>query len=86
MADFHRKGYSQYGSWMGRKSDLDPNTEAKLHLQRVPLNGDYDPGGAYWGSGQPLYCAWDDDGNVRYLRADSREDAKAQFPKARWFR
>lgn len=88
MLDFQRKGYSQYGAWMGRRSDLSSDTTTKLHLQRVRLDsGGYDPGGAYWGSGQPLFCAWDDEtGEARYLRASSRDEAKRQFPKARWYR
>lgn len=31
----------------------------RLTLRRVPMSPDgYDPGGAYWGGGDPLFCAW----------------------------
>jgi hypothetical protein len=31
--------------------------EARVRYLRIPLNaGGYDPGGAYWGQGAPLYC------------------------------
>jgi len=75
------------GAMMGRAIDLPRETTAKLHLHRVRLdNGGYDPGGAYWGIGQPLYCAWNDDGEAAYVRASDRAAAKAMFPNARWFR
>lgn len=33
--------------------------EGKVRLFRVNLDsGGYDDGGAYWGIGTPLYCAW----------------------------
>ena len=53
----------------------------KLHLQRVRINaGGYDEGGAYWGTGEPLYWAWDDDGEVQmFVRAADREEAKRKL-------
>lgn len=78
----YTKACSQYGASMGRRNetDIDADLEVKLHLDRVPaVDGDYDPGGAYWGDlrGKPLYRAWFDgepaDGCVRlYIRASSR--------------
>lgn len=66
---------------------LPQNTTAKLRLSRVSLNqGGYDARGRYWGVGAPLYFAEDDDGNHRALRAASREEAKRQFPNAKWYR
>jgi hypothetical protein len=66
---------------------LPQGTSAKLRLYRVGLNqGGYDARGRYWGTGQPLYFAEDDDGNHRALRASSREEAKRQFPNAKWYR
>jgi len=87
-SDFRRDVSSKYGAPMGRgRSTLSEHTTARLRLEHVPLNsGGYDPGGAYWGGGQPLYLASDDDGNQTYLRASSREAAKAKFPKATFFR
>jgi len=76
---FHAKGYSQYGASMGRRSD--PTISGKVHLVRVPLYGDYDKGGAYWGArsnGQSLWCAYSDEtGDTLYLEARSRNEAKA---------
>ena len=79
---------SQYGSSIGRRQDFADLTGRKLHLRRVRLDrGGYDPAGAYWGIGAPLYCAYDDDGEIeRYTRAGSREGAKRAFPGARWYR
>ena len=71
---------SKYGAPMGRRSDKAEELTGRIHLRRVPLvDGDYDQGGAYWGGGrgtQPLFCAWDDEGNVAYLRFNTRADAK----------
>jgi hypothetical protein len=71
------KAFDQYGSSMGRKEYL-PEVATRLHLQRVVLDaGGYDRGGAYFGLGQPLYCAFDDEGAVRmYVRAPDRKFAK----------
>lgn len=42
----------------------------KWQLQRVQLNsGGYDSGGAYWGIGAPLYCAFRQ-GDSHYFRSD----------------
>lgn len=78
---FEVKVSGKYGAPMGRRSDINnlAQTGKPVHLQRVPfVDGDYDPGGAYWGGGTPLYCAWDDEG-VAYIRAKDREDAKRQL-------
>ena len=92
MLDYERKGYSQYGAQMGRNA-TDPDgrlkfdTTAKLSLRKVPLNsGGYDPGGAYWGAGEPLWYAADGEGRFMYLRAPDRAKAKAQFPNAKFYR
>ena len=52
-----------------------------LYLRRVLLDrGGYDPGGAYWGLGDPIWCAFSFAHiNVAYIRAPSRNAAKAQF-------
>lgn len=54
----------------------------KVSLQRVYLDaGGYTKGrfGKYFGVGAPLYQATSDDGQVNsYIRANSRDDAKAQ--------
>jgi hypothetical protein len=93
MKPFEINVSSPRGAPMGRHSvDLAVLQERawgrKVRLQRVPfVDGDYDPGGAYWGGypSPPLYCAWDGD-DALYLRARSREDAKAQLPGLRFYR
>ena len=87
-------GYSSYGASMGRGSyaDREAVKHSPLHLQRVYLFGDYDAGGAYWGGGgEALYCAFDEDGRVRwYVRSYTREGAKrelvAQWPEVRFYK
>lgn len=76
MKPFEVNVSSKYGAPMGRRSY--PGLGGKVHLQRVPfVDGDYDPGGAYWGAGSlPLWCAWNDEEGAIYLRAPSREAAK----------
>lgn len=65
---------------------------APFHLRRVRLDsGGYDPGGAYWGSGEPLYYfqgpLTDIDG---FVRGWTREAAKAAVrnihPHARFYK
>lgn len=82
---------------MGRgfyRLPADIETAGKLRLRRVPINaGGYDSGGAYWGNGQPLFCA---DGETAtewfdlYVRANNREHAKhkvrIQIPGAKFYR
>lgn len=72
---------SMYGAPMGRRSyNLNNYSGEPLHLRRVPLNQGYDTGGAYWGVGNPLYCAFghlmDGDIFTHYVRAANREEAK----------
>ena len=73
---FYRNVSSKYGPSMGRPSD---QVTGEVFLARVPsVDGDYDPGGAYWGSGVPVWCAWNEEGEA-YLRAASKESAKAKL-------
>ena len=49
-----------YGAPMGRQGNpqIDPDNPTKWYLTRVYLNPQgYDSGGAYWGTGRPLYWA-----------------------------
>ena len=88
------KAFSQYGSSVGRCDDIkNPLGEYKFHLYGLPLQGDYDSGGAYWGyvRGQPMWHAYETESDCEmFVRAISREAAKSQvlktFPKARFFR
>lgn len=72
------------GSMMGRANCIpaDYNGE-KLHLRRVPLDsGGYDPGGAYWGTGTPLYCAYGETETEQvyaFVRGASRKEAIAKL-------
>lgn len=76
---FHRKGYSQYGAQMGRQSDS-ADLFGRVRLTRVPIDsGGYDPGGAYWGTGETLWYAVDKDGNEKYFRAPYRDAAKRKL-------
>lgn len=70
----------QYGAPMGRGNGSDHTAAGPVRCFRVRLDsGGYDDGGAYWGGGQPLYCATDGAEFEHYTRADDRADAKAQF-------
>lgn len=68
---------SRYGAPMGRR-DATLDWGARLYLRQVPIDsGGYDPGGAYWGLGQPLYAIGDGEG-WRFYRGKSRDDVKRQ--------
>ena len=91
----YTKAYSQYGASMGRRDNITESTcTIKFHLQRVTLDsGGYDPGGAYWGLGDPLYVAFGEgelEVQEMFFRAKSRDDAKTQvrgaFPAATFYR
>jgi hypothetical protein len=92
MQSFITNASSRYGAPMGRFTGayfLDTDA-GKVYLRRVYLdNGGYDKGGAYWGHGEPLFEAMDQDGNGSILRARSRNMAKmhilADFPDARFY-
>lgn len=67
---------------MGRRNLTDGKPE-KLHLQKVRFHdGDYDAGGAYWGSPADLWCAFSTDASVNeytvrvFVRAANRAEAK----------
>jgi hypothetical protein len=70
---------------MGRRAQLQGSAE-RLHLQRVSLGSQgYDTGGAYWGWGERLWCAFSPDSTnneepVRvFVRAGSRKEAKQRI-------
>lgn len=85
------------GASMGRAdSILEPNETIKFRLYRMPMTGDYDSGGAYWGMGPNSEFMWHAYGdgpefkNEIFVRAWNREEAKQKvckfFPKAKFFR
>ena len=69
-----------YGAPMGRDRGDSRIPARKVRLFRVRINsGGYDDGGAYWGLGQPLYCATDDLDYTQYIRGVDRFDAAMKF-------
>ena len=67
---------SPYGAPMGRLEWRDPPVPGRVRVFRVPINsGGYDRGGAYWGLGEPLYCATDGEGFRTFTRAPDRTAA-----------
>lgn len=84
---------SKFGAPMGRRGDVPkPAKGVRCYLGRVKLDrGGYDPGGAYWGIGAPLYHVQAEDGSIsQFYRAWDRETAKEKvlkdFPGATFFR
>jgi hypothetical protein len=82
-----------YGAPMGRRTGPDylETSAGPLRLVRIRINGGgYDPGGAYWGLGAPLWYVEDQDGNSQFFRARDRASAKAtvagRWPGARFYR
>ena len=72
------------GARMGRdEHDLETTQipAKSVYLSRVNIDSQgYDPGGAYWGIGTPLYCAYSEECDYcQYVRAHSREDAAASL-------
>ena len=66
----------KYGAPMGRGEDVP--LIGKIRMRRVRLDsGGYDPGGAYFGLGAPLYYAAGDESGYVYVRGASRRYAKA---------
>ena len=69
-----------------------PNKTPMLYLCKVPINsGGYDQGGAYWGLGEQLWCAWSETQDfIYYLRAGSQAKAKLEIwkdlPSVRFYR
>ena len=70
---------SRYGAPMGRAEfGTHEQADGKIRLFKVRLDsGGYDDGGAYWGSGQALFCATDGGDFRQFIRADSRLQAVA---------
>ena len=69
-----------YGAVMGRRNTLpdDMGARVKLCLRRLPMVGDYDSGGAYWGGWSAahggMWIAWGEGVRV-FVRAHNRPDA-----------
>jgi hypothetical protein len=72
------------GAPMGRRNVTD-NPESKVLLFRMRMvDSDYDAGGAYWGSGEPMYAAIGEEFEY-FLRAKDIDSAKQsilnEYPK-----
>ena len=88
---------SSWGASMGRNNHIDyedKNMPIKFHLVYMPLSGDYDTGGAYWGyvHGDYMYRAIGEGSEFTqemFFRAKNRNEAKEkvlkQYPKARFY-
>ncbi len=79
------------GSQMGRRDVKPASVHPKLRLRRLPfVDGAYDRWGAYWGSPNNVWMAWDDEGTQLFRRGDTREAVKGQitkeWPLARFYR
>lgn len=90
---FEVKVNAKHGAPMGRDSDpIEAFQGARVQLRPVPMvDGDYDPGGAYWGGSTPgVWCAWGKDAQgepiTAYVRAGSRLTAKAKFKGATFYK
>lgn len=94
LKPFETRSGSRFGASMGRVTNWtgDPGAGA-VRLERVKISsGGYDPGGAYWGVGLPIYCAWAPGTEfVAFVRSPTRTQAKEDFQKGagrdlRWAR
>jgi hypothetical protein len=74
------KAYNERGSNMGRPN-YKPYMHCKCYLQQVNIGQGYDPGGAYWGLPNDLWCAFTigDDCVEVFVRANNREKAKEKL-------
>lgn len=85
-------GDPRRGAAMGRDTLTGAHDGSRLTLRRIRLDaGGYDPLGAYFGIGRPLYWCASKDGQIDFmLRAESRRSAKRQvserYPTARFCR
>lgn len=71
-------GDPKRGAAMGRRCYYG-ELVGQLTVREIPLDGDYDPNGTYFGSGDPIYWCASDDGAIDYtMRAEDRDDAMAQ--------
>lgn len=67
---------SRYGSPTGRTTSPLGQGIKSVNLFKVRLDsGGYDQGGAYWGLGGALWCAYCDEGGRQFIRAGSRISA-----------
>jgi len=80
----------KYGAPMGRNIEMgDGDTEATLTVLPVRLDeGGYDNGGAYWGTGEPIWHIKSDDGEFDFFRRSFEPQAllipelAKEFPNA----
>lgn len=93
----YTKGYDLRGAQMGRRDFIiNAGYMGKVHLELVRMSacGAYDPGGAYWGIGTPLYIMYfeapEGEENRMFVRAANRREAKLmvwqEFPRVKFYR
>jgi len=79
----YTKAYSAAGAQMGRPgSTQQADSVTWINIEQVPIHEGYDPGGAYWGCGEPLFVAWgdgDDEEQVAFIRAANWSEARIRF-------
>lgn len=75
----------KYGAPMGRADQSgDPDYKGRLHVRKVPLDGDYDGGGAYWGCnsrGSYLYCIFSPDRSIVHFDRFEGERAAVEWAR-----
>ncbi len=74
------------GAPMGRFTGPEPCSDGdKWHLRKIRLDsGGYDPGGAYWGIGLPLYWAVNQGGAEVFFRLEHSDYREAlRYPHHR---
>ena len=85
MKPFKQPVNCSHGAPMGRPSDNPANLDGvSVTLSSVQLTDGYDDGGAYWGCGEPLFCAIgenDDEAIIHYFRAGNRQHAIEKLTK-----
>ena len=64
-------------NWLTKENDRtvssSPTADRSIRLFKVNIDsGGYDEGGAYWGHGEPLWCATDDEDYREFVRAHHR--------------
>lgn len=74
MAKQFEDAFCRYGAPMGRTETIG-NLTGKARCFKVNLTDGYDDGGAYWGTGKPLYCVSGEEFQL-FFRADNRKHAK----------
>lgn len=83
MVDCSRGAPMGRANWLtkeGSSASSIPTEDRSIRLFKVNLDsGGYDDGGAYWGHGEPLWCATDDEDYREFVRATDRRAAQRKM-------